>query len=457
MIKKHWSALLVFIVCLALPLTVWAAPLDVAKDIVKENYVGNISGDIDKATSIPALMSLLDPYSTYFTPEEFNQFLNSVDMTSVGIGVVIEKVDAGIKISDLIDGGSAKSAGLKTGDIITMIDDTATAALSINQASALITGEANTNVSLTLLREDGSILKKTLLRKAFSVPNVTSKLLYGQVGYISLNSFSNDTASLISKAVRELQGKGASTFILDLQNNGGGYVTAAEQLIGMFPNAKYAYILEEVMGTSSVPSSDKQTTMFPANTKVLVNALSASSSEMTAAALLDQKAATLYGQKTYGKGSMQAFYELEDGSYLKLTVGHFYGPSKTKINNVGIKPNVVTKGDAIYQAHFDSIAASLPTYKKLTSLKNVATDKTFTINFSKQLATSVDSKSVELVELGGNTIKVTATQTGEKLSVKPTKPLVAGKEYALIIHPSLNDASGKKLKKGSYLQISVAK
>lgn len=455
MINKRLSLLLFFILCLTLPFTAFAAPLDEAKQIVKDNYVGDVSGDIDQAATVQELMNMLDAYSTYFTPDEFDAFINSVELTSVGIGVVIEKVDAGIKITELINGGSAKSAGLLAGDIITAVDGISLTALTADQASSLIKGKENTTVSLTILREDGSILTKTLIRKAFSLPNVTTKLLYGNVGYISLSSFSNDTASLISNAIRELKGKGAQSFILDLQNNGGGYVTAAEQLIGMFLNAKNAYKLKENSGTSMVRAL-KQSVTFPENTKVLVNKLSASSSEMTVAALLDQKAALLYGQTTYGKGSMQAFYELEDGSYLKLTVGHFYGPADTKINEVGVKPNVQTISNPLFQAHYDAISANLVNYKQLPTLKNVPLNKTFTINFSKQLASATDPNSVLLVELGGETVTMTVKQVGQKLIITPTKPLIAGKEYALIIQPKIANAKGQTLKKGAYLHVTTS-
>ncbi|MGN7479374.1 S41 family peptidase [Solibacillus silvestris] len=452
--KKHLWALLFFILCLTIPFTALGAPLDEAKQIVKENYVGNINGNADRATSVEQLMNMLDPYSTYFTAEEFEDFINGVELTSVGIGVVIEKVESGIQITELIDGGSAKSAGLKVGDVITEIDGMSTTVLTIDQASSRIKGAENTAVSLTILREDGTILKKHLTRKAFSLPNVETKILYGNTGYISLNSFSNDTASLVSKAIRDLKNKGAKTFIFDLQNNGGGYVTAAEQLIGMFPNATYAYKITEASGTSTVRAM-KQSVAFPENTKMLVNKLSASSSEMTAAALADQKAATLYGQTTYGKGSMQAFFELEDGSFLKLTVGHFYGPKGTKINEVGVKPHIQTIGNPLFKAHYDTIASDLATYKEMASLKNVPLDKTFTIKFSGNLAQSINTASVELVELGGTVIETSYKLSGKQLLVTPKQQLTAGKEYALILHPKVKGENGKTLKNGVYLHVTA--
>ena len=454
MFKKQLSALLFFVLCLALPFTVFAAPLDDAKQIVKQSYVGDINGNIDNATSIQELMNMLDPYSTYYTADEFNAFLNAVDLTSVGIGVIIEKVDSGIKITDTIDGGSAKSAGLKAGDIITAVDGTSTTALTIDQASSRITGKANTTVTLTILREDGTIVTKTLTRKAFSLPNSSTKMLYGNFGYISLSSFSNDAANLLTKAVQQLKKQGATSFILDLQNNGGGYVTASEQIIGMFPNAQNAYKLKESTGTTMVRAL-KQSTTFPENTKVLINKSSASASEMTAAAILDQHAATLYGQTTYGKGAMQAFYELEDGSYLKLTVGHFFGPSGTVINHVGVHPNITTTSNPLYQAHYDAIQEQLTNAKELASLKNVPLNKTFTINFSGQLATTIDANAVQLIELGGNAVEATVKISGQKLLITPKNSLVASKEYMLIVQPTIKNSNGKTVKQGVYLHITT--
>lgn len=456
MLKKQLAALLLFVLCFTLPLTALGASLNEVRDVVKDNYVGDIDGNLDRAKSIPELMNMLDPYSTYFTADEFESFINGVELTSVGIGVAIEKVDAGIKITQLIDGGSAKSAGLKVGDIITMVEGTSTTALTIDQASSRIQGKAGTSVTLTILREDGTIITKKLVRKAFTLPNVTTDLLYGNVGYISLNSFSNDTASLVSKAIRDLKNKGAKAFVFDLQNNGGGYVTAAEQLIGMFPNATYAYKLKEAKTTSNVRAL-KQATQFPKNTKVLINQYSASASEMTAAALLDQKAATLYGQKSYGKGAMQGFFELEDGSFLKLTVAEFFGPEGTAINHVGVNPHVKTTGSALYKAHFDTITENLTNYKEIAALKNVPVNKAFTVNFSQAITAKLDPSAVQLVELGGNVVATTFNVKGEQLLVTPNQALTAGKEYMIIIHPKVKTPNGKSLKTGVYLHVTVAK
>ena len=420
---------------------------------MEDYYVGNINGDLQQATTVEQVIDMLDPYSTYYTADEFNEFMNSINMTSVGIGIVIEQHEKGILIQDVIENGSAFTEGVEVGDIITHINGNSTVGLSTSDASSRILGKENTTVTLTFLKSNGQSVTKTIMRKPFSLPNVTSKLLYGNVGYISLASFSSDAASLIKEAIRDLTNKGAKSFILDLQNNGGGYVSAAEEVIGLFPNAKEAYTYEDASG-EYVVHAKRQSVQFPTNTRVLINGYSASASEMTAAALVDQKAAILYGEKTYGKGTMQSFYELSDGSYLKLTMAKFAGPVATAINEVGVSPHIETTDNALYKAHYDTIVEQYPQYKELSSLRNVPTTKTFTVNFNNTVGIVPDG-AIELVQLGENGVDITIKKQGSTLLVTPTKPLVSGEQYMLIIHPTIKGSANNVLKKGSYLYITV--
>ena len=145
-------------------------------------------------------------------------------------------------------------------------------------------------------------------------------------------------------------------------------MTTAEELTGLFPSAKVAYLLEEAHASYTIPAV-QQDTKFPKDTRILVNRYSASASEMLSASLKDQKAAILYGETTYGKGAMQGFYTLHDGSYLKLTVGKFTGPAGHTIHEVGVKPNVQTTTAPIFQAHYDALKEKYPKYKQLSTVK----------------------------------------------------------------------------------------
>ena len=210
---------------------------------------------------------------------------------------------------------------------------------------------------------------------------MTKQLLYGNVGYIGLNTFSDDGATLVQQAKEALQKQGATSFILDLRNNGGGFVHTAEELVGLFPKSPYAYALH-TRKQDGLVKSVQQTSLFPANTKVLINGYSASASEMVAGALVDQKSATLYGQTTYGKGSMQSFYNLSDGSYLKLTVANFTGPKGTIIHKTGVKPQITTTvGQELEKAHLDAILEANKTYKKMPHYKMCQQQKNLQLHF----------------------------------------------------------------------------
>lgn len=438
-----------------LPLNTFASTLDDIKSIIESDYVGEIDGDLNGAKTIDEVIEMLDPYSDYFTKEEYESFTESVDMTSVGIGVVIQKHEKGILITDAVENGSAFKSGIEAGDIITAVDGKPIADLSIEEAQALIMGEENTRVIITILKEDGTSLEKSITRQKFSMPNVTSELLYGNVGYIAMNSFSEDGVQLIAQEYNELSNQGATSFILDLQYNGGGYVSTAEELIGMFPRAFNAYKLKLSTGTY-IERATFQSSKFPINSRVLVNRFSASASEMTAAALLDQDAAILYGETTYGKGTMQGFYQLVDGSYLKLTVGEFTGPKGTPVKDVGVTPDIVTTTNPLYQAHFDAIKQNLTSYKQLSSLSNVSTTKTFKVTFSKELNKQINANAIKLVALGENElIDASYKINGKQLVITPNEKLVAGAQYMLIIHPTIKDANGKLLKSGIYLHVIV--
>lgn len=426
------------------------------REIIEENYVGTIDGNLSNAHSIAEMMDMLDPYSTYFTKDEYYEFANSINLSTTGIGVVIEEHENGIHILQVIEGSGSSNAGVKAGDIITAVNGQSIIGRSIQEVSTLLTGKEDTQVEVTFLHVDGHTSKKTITRKPFTLPNVESALLFGDIGYIAMSSFSEDGAKLVKSVLTQLKQRGATSFIFDLQNNGGGYVTTAEELTGLFPKARIAYLLEEAKASyeiKAIPQSIK----FPANTRVLINRYSASAAEMVAASLQDQGSAILYGETTYGKGAMQGFYELQDGSFLKLTIGKFTGPAGDTIHEKCVIPRIQTVSAPIYQAHYDAIKAQYPNYKELKSLENVPTTKNFTVKFSQTLATAITKGNVQLVSLGGDEVDLSATtQQGRSLIVTPTTPLIKGQEYMLLIHPTLQTTTGSKLKQGIYLHITVA-
>lgn len=411
------------------------------KEIVKDTYVGTINGNLEKATSISEIMSMLDPYSTYFTKQEFENYMNSINLSTIGIGVVIEEHEDGIHILQVIEGSGAFEAGVQAGDIIIGVNGESIIGRSTQEASSLLIGNEGTKVEVTLKNSDSSKTTKTITRKKFTLPNVQTDLLFGNVGYISLASFSEDGAQLVKNALIDLKKRGATSFILDLQNNGGGYVTTAEELTGLFQSAKVAYLLEEAHNSYTIPAV-QQDTKFPKDTRILVNRYSASASEMLSASLKDQKAAILYGETTYGKGAMQGFYTLQDGSYLKLTVGKFTGPAGHTIHEVGVKPNVQTTTAPIFQAHYDALKEKYPKYKQLSTVKNIADTQKFTVKIPAGLTSQIAKSNIQLAALGAKEVPVAVKIEGRTLTVTPKSALSPNQEYMLLIHPKSKDQKG---------------
>lgn len=424
------------------------------KGIIEENYVGTIHGDLKKAKTIPEIIDMLDPYSTYFTKTEFEAFINSIELSTIGIGVIIEEHEDGIHILQVFENSGAFDAGVVAGDTIIAINGQSLAGSSTQEASSLLVGDENTKIEVTLRHADGTNSTSTITRKKFTLPNVESGLLFGNVGYIAMSSFSEDGAKLVKDALIQLKQRGATSFILDLQNNGGGYVTTAQEITGLFPKAKIAFLLEEAHASYKVRAVN-QNEKFPADTRILVNRYSASASEMLAATLQDQQSAILYGETTYGKGCMQGFFELQDGSYLKLTIGNFTGPLGKTINDVGVKPNIQTKTAPIFQAHYDAIKAQYTNYKELASLKNVSDTKKLTVKVPSTLSSQMSEDKIQLIALGGNEVPITANVDGRSLTITPSKPLTPGREYMLLAHSKAQNAN--KVQQGFYLRITTKK
>lgn len=449
-------AIMITISLVLAPISAMAAPIDEVKKLVSEHYIGEIPFNLQSMTSIEDIVGQLDPYSTYFTKDEFEAYTGSINNTTTGIGVIIEEHEKGIQIVSTFEGAAAELTGLEPGDIIISIDGAKTTGMSIQQASSLITGKAGTTVQLEVLKTPNLTKTYKLTRNIFTIPAVTKNLLYGNVGYIALTTFSDDGATLVQQAKEALQKQGATSFIVDLRNNGGGFVHTAEELVGLFPKSPYAYALH-TRDQDGLVKSVQQSSFFPANTKVLVNGYSASASEMVAGALLDQKSATLYGQTTYGKGSMQSFYNLSDGSYLKLTVANFTGPDGTLIHKTGVKPEITTAvGKELEKAHLDTIVQANKTYKKMSTLQNVPITKEFTITFSNTVVPNKQQK-MELIKLGtANNVPVNIKQKSHnQFLLTPTASLEKGAAYLLLIHPTFQAKTGEMMKTGAYAEVTV--
>jgi carboxyl-terminal processing protease len=282
-----------------------------------------------------------DPYTTYFTAAEYAEFESSLNGQFSGIGAELGIREGRLVVIAPIDGTPAQKAGLMPGDIILAIDGESTEGISVDAAVKEIRGESGTKVKLRI-SSDGQQRDVEITRSEIRIESVEFEKLGQNIGYIKISQFSTDTYSQVSRAVGDLRAQGAKDFILDLRNNGGGYVDSAVNIAGIWLDNKVV-LSERFRGQEvQVRRTPPRSTLELGNSKlvVLVNEGSASASEILAAALNENAGVQLVGQKTFGKGSVQDVVELGDGARLKITIARWFTPNGKSIDGIGVEPTI---------------------------------------------------------------------------------------------------------------------
>ncbi|MBQ0138428.1 MAG: S41 family peptidase [Kurthia sp.] len=419
-------------------------PIKEVKKLVSEAYYPNISTkNLNDSTTIKQLMSKLDPYSMYMTEAEMKEFESGIAMEFVGIGVTIIANVKGLSIVEVIKNSPASKSGFRAGDIITKINGISLAGKKEEEAINMLKGKVNSKVKLTIL--DGKTKKlytKSVTRAKITMQNVESKKLAGNIGYLRLNSFSDKSATELQNEIKKMPT--VKRWIFDLRGNGGGYIEAAEAIIGMFPNAEIAYAQKYAHEkTYYLQLPDKQKIKFKGKVALLIDKNSASASEMTAAALKGQKLATLYGQTTYGKGVAQALFQLANKKgFLKLTIAEFYGVNLNgklmKINKSGVSPNVKTAvGQEVIVSHGALLKNSLKTGTQLKNRIISAKQQKIVLKPSKNMTwNQLKTADIHLYQWGGVTRKITLKKTGKQVIITAPKGLKKGTKYYLNINPT---------------------
>lgn len=422
-----------------------AEPIKEVKELVKEIYYPGItSTSLNGAKTIDQLMKKLDPYSVFMTTEEMKKFESDIALEFVGIGVTIIENKKGLAIVEVVKNSPAEKGGIRKGDIITKVNGISLASKKLDEAVALLQGKAKTTVKVTFYRpKTKKETTRSIIRAKITMENVEAKKLAGGVGYIRLNSFSEKSASELQKEMKKMPS--VRQWIFDLRGNGGGYIEAAEAVIGMFPNAQIAYLQKYAKDNNyyyQVPQ--KQKTQFKGSVAILIDKNSASASEMTAAATKGQKLATLYGQTSFGKGVAQSIFELENKKgYVKLTMAEFFGMTSKgsiiKINKVGITPNVKTAiGQEVIVSHGAFLKKSLAKSSVLPSTVIPSTKQEITIKPSSKITWSqLKTAKFSLYQWGGVTRKITVKKgSGQQMKITAPAGMKKGTKYYLNINPS---------------------
>lgn len=322
--------------------------LNEGKDILKSNYVNTVSDYVLNSEDLNEMLRRLnDPYCDYFTNEEYSEFIDSINNTFYGIGIEIEMVPQGVRVSTVIENSPALEAGIMAEDIIVQAGgNNLVGVASSEEVIKYIKGAEGSYVKIVVHRGE-EVLNFNIQRREIKLPTVKSKMLPGKAAYISILSFGEDTSDLFSEELSKMESLGADSYIIDLRNNGGGYMYTALNIAGHFIGNAPAIIIE---GRTVVKYKEKAIAhekLIDKPVIFLTNQYSASASEILAAALKDYDKATFIGTTTYGKGVAQQIFPLSDGSFLKLTVERFYSPYGNIIHNIGVSPDFEVKDEDI--------------------------------------------------------------------------------------------------------------
>jgi carboxyl-terminal processing protease len=324
---------------------------------IKENYNGTLTAtQMTDGLKHGLAEATKDPYTEYFTAAEAKSFNDELNNSFSGIGAELgQDSDGNLQVIAPISGFPADKAGLKAQDLIASIDGTSTSGMSVDAAVNKIRGKAGTKVTLDIVRDKTQALTLTITRQNIQVPSVTTKTLDNNIGYMQISTFADDTAKLAQAAADKFKQQNVKGIVLDLRDDPGGLLDAAVSVSSLWvPQNK---LIVEEKGTIGDVTHDAtggdELNGIP--TVVLVDAGSASASEITAGALHDNNVARIIGVKSYGKGVVQQLMNFPDGSELKVTVASWYRPNGSSINHKGITPDqIVTVSDADAKAKNDT-------------------------------------------------------------------------------------------------------
>ena len=350
--KKIQLYLIIFLSSFIFSHSINSAEIDIYKKIdlfgevlekINKEYVDEINQSESMDSAINGLLQSLDPYSSYMSPEIFQEMQTETRGEFGGLGIEVSMEAGVVKVITPIDDTPASKAGIKAGDFIVKIDSVQVQGKSLSEAVDLMRGLVGTDIELTVRRRGvKKALTFNITREIIEVQSVKSDLLENNIGYIRLTSFNENSSNQIKKKIKKVkENENLKAFILELRNNPGGLLSQARKISDFFLDNG------EIVSTKSRKKSDnrkwfarKGDITEGKTLVVLINYGSASASEIVAGALKDHKRAIIVGENSYGKGSVQSIIPLKNKGAIRLTVSKYYLPSGKSISEVGVRPDI---------------------------------------------------------------------------------------------------------------------
>ena len=313
---------------------------------IKKDYVENVEDSTLLEHAIKGMLEGLDPHSSYLDEDAYLDLQEGTSGEFGGLGIEVGMEDGFIKVISPIDDTPAQKAGMQSGDLVIRLDETPVKGLSLNDAVTRMRGEPGTDITLTIIREgEDKPLKITITRDVIKVKSVRTQTLEPGFGYLRISHFQSRTAEDARAGLQQLKqdnNGNLNGLILDLRNNPGGILSAAVGISDLFLDKGLIVYTEGRIDDSRLKFNAKPADILDnAPMVVLVNAGSASASEIVAGALQDHKRAIIMGQKTFGKGSVQTVLPISNAAALKLTTARYFTPSGRSIQVSGIEPDVI--------------------------------------------------------------------------------------------------------------------